>query len=64
MYKKETTNLITKLICVNKVSKVITGGKKLSFAALVVVGDGKGRIGFGTLALTPERWRRQGQSSS
>ena len=48
MYKKETTNLITKLICVNKVSKVITGGKKLSFAALVVVGDGKGRIGFGT----------------
>lgn len=50
MYKgnKETVNLVEKLICVNKVSKVITGGKKLSFAALVVVGDGKGRIGFGT----------------
>lgn len=44
---KETVVLIEKLICVNKVSKTITGGKKLSFAALVVVGDGKGKVGFG-----------------
>lgn len=49
MYKnnKETVNIIEKLICVNKVSKTTTGGKRLSFAALVVVGDGKGRVGFG-----------------
>lgn len=49
MYKnnKETVNIIEKLICVNKVSKVTTGGKRLAFAALVVVGDGKGRVGFG-----------------
>lgn len=51
MYKnnnKEVTNLIEKLICVNKVSKTITGGKKLSFAALVVAGDKKGKVGYGT----------------
>lgn len=49
MYKnnKEVTNIIEKLICVNKVSKTTTGGKRLAFAALVVVGDGKGRVGFG-----------------
>lgn len=49
MYKnsKEVVNVIEKLICVNKVSKTTTGGKRLSFAALVVVGDGKGRVGFG-----------------
>lgn len=49
MYKnsKEVTNIIEKLICVNKVSKTTTGGKRLSFAALVVVGDGKGMVGFG-----------------
>lgn len=45
---REPVNLVEKLIIVNKVTKVITGGKKLSFAALVVVGDKKGRIGFGT----------------
>lgn len=49
MYKnKEVTNFIERLICVNKVSKTTTGGKRLSFAALVVVGDGKGKVGYGT----------------
>ena len=49
MYKnKEVTNLLEKLICVNKVSKTTTGGKRLAFATLVVVGDGKGRVGYGT----------------
>ena len=49
MYKnnKETVNIIEKLICINKVSKTTTGGNRLSFAAIVVVGDGKGRVGFG-----------------
>lgn len=49
MYKnKEVVNLLEKLICVNKVSKTTTGGKRLAFAALVVVGDGKGRVGYGS----------------
>ena len=43
---KETVNIIEKLICVNRVTKTVTGGKQLSFAALVVVGDGKGRVGY------------------
>ena len=49
MYKnnKETVNIIERLVCVNKVSKTTTGGSRLSFAAIVVVGDGKGRVGFG-----------------
>jgi small subunit ribosomal protein S5 len=45
---KEVVNVIEKLICVNKVSKATTGGNRLSFAALVVAGDGKGRVGYGT----------------
>jgi small subunit ribosomal protein S5 len=45
---KETVNLVERLICVNRVSKSVTGGKKLSFAVLVVVGDNKGKVGFGS----------------
>ena len=39
--------LVEKLIIVNKCTKVVKGGKNLSFGALVVVGDKKGRINFG-----------------
>lgn len=44
------SNLILKdqLISVNRVTKVVKGGKNLSFAALVVVGDEAGHVGFGT----------------
>jgi small subunit ribosomal protein S5 len=38
---------IDHVVHINRVTKVVKGGKNLSFAALVVVGDGKGRVGYG-----------------
>ncbi len=39
--------IITKVVSINRVSKTVKGGRVMKFAALVVVGDGKGKIGFG-----------------
>jgi len=44
---KEEQELIEKLVNVRRVTKVVTGGKNLRFSALVVIGDGKGKVGFG-----------------
>ena len=45
--ENSTDDLIEKLVAVNRVVKVVKGGRQFSFTALTVVGDGQGRIGFG-----------------
>src|SRR3990167_137433 len=45
---REESELVEKLVAINRVAKVVTGGKNFSFSAIVVVGDGKGLVGHGT----------------
>ncbi len=45
--ENSTDDLIEKLVAVNRVVKVVKGGRQFSFTALTVVGDGEGKVGFG-----------------
>ena len=45
--REETPEFADRLVAINRVSKTVKGGKRFGFAALVVVGDQKGRVGYG-----------------
>ena len=58
--KEQQDELLNKLICVNRVTKVVKGGRTIRFAALIVVGDGNGSVGvgMGKAAEVPEAIRK------
>jgi small subunit ribosomal protein S5 len=45
--EKSESELTEKVLYINRCSKVVKGGRKFSFSALILVGDGKGRVGYG-----------------
>ena len=63
--RDETPEFADRLVAINRVSKTVKGGKRFSFAALVVVGDQKGRVGFGKgkAKEVPEAIRKAGEAA-
>ena len=46
-FEREQSEYIEKLVYLNRVSKTVKGGRVMKFSALMVVGDGKGKVGYG-----------------
>ena len=59
-FEREPSEFVEKLVSLNRVSKTVQGGRVMKFAARMVVGDEKGRVGFGTgkAAEVPEAIRK------
>ncbi len=59
-FDREPSEFVEKLVALNRVSKTVKGGRVMKFAALMVVGDEKGRVGYGTgkAAEVPEAIRK------
>ena len=59
-FEREPSEFVEKLVSLNRVSKTVKGGRVMKFSALMVVGDEKGRVGFGTgkAAEVPEAIRK------
>lgn len=59
-FEREPSEYIEKVVATNRVSKTVKGGRVMKFSALMVVGDGKGKVGFGLgkAAEVPEAIRK------
>ena len=59
-FEREQSEFIERVVATNRVSKTVKGGRVMKFSALMVVGDGKGKVGFGLgkAAEVPEAIRK------